>query len=281
MKANTNFLKNVGFGLVALSILVPNLSVASAITNTRPERATTKTEDQQKEAKEKAKAEQTAQYCKRLEQTTSKMVSEAETLRTRWNTTKTEKKSEISENREDRMGKLGEVRETGDSRRENHYTKLEERATTDAQKSAVAKFKATMETAVRTRRTAIDTALRTYKAGVDALLKKRQDDTQSALTKMRTSIKTATDKAKTDCTAGVDAATIRSTLQASTKAAREQFKTDRQNIEKGRTGLEELRKTRNASIKAAVDSFKTTAENARKELRSAFPSTSTTSSTQE
>lgn len=157
------------------------------------------------------------------------------------------------------------------SKFEKNLTRIEDLATTDAQKAAVAAFKAAIEQALATRKAAVDAAMQTFRTSQSALVTQRQDAIKSATMAYKDAVATATAKAQSDCAAGIDAATVRSTFVASIKAAKDKFQSEVTALDKIGQQVKDLTKTRNDAVKAANQVFKTAMEQARDTLKAAFP----------
>lgn len=157
-----------------------------------------------------------------------------------------------------------------DRNRAEQFAKMETRATTDAEKQAVATFKTTMTTAIAARRTAIDAAIKTFREGFQKTMTARKDAINAAVQSFKTAEKAAFDKAKADCSTGIAPKTIRDTLHASLKAARDKFAQDRRAIDKLQSSLDPLIAARKTAIQKAISDFKTAAEKARADLKKAL-----------
>jgi hypothetical protein len=172
-----------------------------------------------------------------------------------------------SDRRDGRDEWLGEKRGTQDERRSALYTKLDERADTDAEKAAVAEFKSTIDAAVVVRRSAVDKAISDFRSAVDSLVGSKKDGVSSAYTEFKSAADAAIAKAKSDCAGDVDPSTVRSTFNAAMKAAREGLKDDRSTIDKVRDDIQTLAETRKKSVEAALATFKTAVETAKEKLQ--------------
>jgi len=176
--------------------------------------------------------------------------------------------------------KLAQVRSQWEANRQEQFKKLEESATTDAQKKAVADFETTTEKAIATRESAVDVAIETFRTGVKNAIQTRQGQVDDIASSSASARKSALDKVKSDCDAGADAATVRATFQAAMKNARTQMQSDKQNVDKVGETVKVLVQTRQTAMKSALDTFKATMEKARTSLKKAFPDqTADTSST--
>ncbi len=181
----------------------------------------------------------------------------------------------------ERVAKLENRKETTDTRRATNrdqwdtnraerFAKLRARATTDVQKQAVESFVTTIESAVKIRRTAIDTAVATYRAGLTAEITERQTAVTAYKKTFDAAVAAALGKAKTACQNGTDIKTVRDTLQADLKTARDQFTTNLKALERPNTDIQRLKDTRNAAVKKAQDDFKTTLTKALETLKTIF-----------
>ncbi len=172
--------------------------------------------------------------------------------------------------------KLAALRAQWSANRDAQFAKLNEKASTDAQKAAVAEFKATTKAAISTRQTAVDAAIATFRAGVKNLITTRQQGISDDRTAFEAAIKAAFSQAQTDCNNNIAPTTVRNTLRTALAAARSKFKLDKQGVPKVGSDIQALITARKTAVDAALATFKTTMEQARVELKKAFPSDATT-----
>lgn len=184
---------------------------------------------------------------------------------------RTERKDRIAERHTLRDQKRQDTRAKADARWLELSTKLQEKATTDEQKQAVVQFKLDVQSAVDTRRVAVDGAVSGFRASMDKAIADYKAVIDLAVADFKASVKAATDQAKADCAAGVASKTVRSTFQNSLKAAREEWKRDRESATKLRTSVEPVIAARKAAIQKAHQDFKTAMTAARAKLKQAFP----------
>ena len=167
--------------------------------------------------------------------------------------------------------KLAALRAQWSANRDAQFAKLNERATTDAQKAAVAEFEATTEAAISTRLAAVDAAIAIFRAGVKNLITTREQGVGDDRTAFEAAIKAAFDQAQTDCKNNVAPATVRTTLKTALAAARSKFKLDKQDVPKVGGDIQALITARKTAVDAAMATFKSTMEAARVTLKKAFP----------
>jgi hypothetical protein len=164
------------------------------------------------------------------------------------------------------------LRSKWDENRAAQFAKLEEKASTDAQKQAVSEFETSVKAAISARRAAIDVAIATFREGVKNLISQRSEDVSSGFTAFSDAVKAAFDKAISDCKGtSPDAASIRTTLRSSIQEARTKFQQDRQNAPKVGGNIQSLIDARRAAVQKAMDNFKAAMETARANLKKAFP----------
>lgn len=207
-----------------------------------------------------ALSERTAQFSKKMAERKAKVAEQ-----------RAKTASSIGTKQGNGSGALDSNRSDWDANHAKQYAALDARATTDAQKAAVASFKTTMDAAVTTRRSAIDGAVSTFRTGLSSLVTSRQSSADTAMATYETAVNAAIAKANTDCTAGVDGKTVRDTLTTSIKAARDAFQASRKpDTDLSGTGAQALNAARKASVDKAVADFRATAEAARATLKTAF-----------
>lgn len=173
--------------------------------------------------------------------------------------------------------KVEKFRSERDSNIEAHFKSLEDRATTDDQKKAVATFEETVRKAVETRRDAIDSARETFQSGVKDAIAARDKALEDAMMAFKDSVSAAVEKAKSDCSGSTSPQQIRTALRNSIQAAHEKFVSDRQ-LQKVGPQVEALAKTRNAAVQKAMTDFKAALLAATTELKKAFPDSNDISS---
>ena len=213
----------------------------------------------------------TTTFCANFDTQTTKLQTKAAEKEIELGKTREERSGKLAKSRESRDNKLEEAREKGSTARTEQYAKLLGKATTDAQKQAVATYQATITAAIATRQAAVNAAIASFQSGVDGLLAKRKTDTDSALKKFKDAVYAAEAKAKADCAAGVDEKTIRQTLRTAVAAVRTQLQADRKVLTPMSTEIATLTKTRRAAVDKAFADFKATAETAKTTLKAAFP----------
>lgn len=154
-------------------------------------------------------------------------------------------------------------------RREKRFDRLEAKATTDAQKQAVATFKVAVQTAVDIRQTEINKAVADFRAGVASASGAYQTSIDAAIATFTTKANAAFAKAQADCTSGKDVATIQNELKTSLKAAKDQMKASVKAVPVPEK-VEALREVRKTAVHNAITKFKTAFTAARIVLEAAL-----------
>jgi len=239
---------------LATAVLVPNISYAVAAIRTNiPVKATT-----------------TQNFCTNVTSYAARITEALTKNKANLENRQEKNKENFQERYAKRSQTLTQARVLGDADREEIYTKLMAKATTDAQKQAVQQFKATVETAVTARRSAVDVAVKAYWDALDASLNGRQSSVDSAKQTFTNAINTAVAAAQSACAGGTDPATVRTQFNATVKAAKTQFSTDRKAIDKYGPQVKAIVTTRNAEVKKAFDAFRATMEQARTALKASL-----------
>ncbi|MEI7749792.1 MAG: hypothetical protein WCJ25_02210 [Candidatus Moraniibacteriota bacterium] len=211
------------------------------------------------------------QFCNRFTETAGSISEKLSGIQSRIDGRGVDKTGTIDGNRATRDANLKSVRLGQDTRRAEWYAKLDETATTDAQKTAVEEFKKTVDAAVMARRSAVDSAIAAFRSGVDALVSGKKTSATSAADNFRSAVDAAITVAKSDCAAGNDPEAIRSMFRASLKAAKDTLATERKSVEGIGPQIDTLAKTRNAATKSAVETFNAALKAATEKLKTAFP----------
>lgn len=169
--------------------------------------------------------------------------------------------------------KIATDRGAADAKRQVAFAKLEAKATTDGQKTAVTTYENSVMQAVATRRAAFDAARTAFRTGVkNAILTRRSTLSDQADT-FATTVNAALTAAESSCTDGtVSATAIRQTLVSSLRNARQTFVSNRQGDNKVGIAVRQLAVTRNAAFKAADQTFHASLKTAAAALKAAFGS---------
>jgi hypothetical protein len=166
-----------------------------------------------------------------------------------------------------------EIRQSADEKRQEHYAKLLETATTDDQKTAVAVFQSAVESAVAERRASLDSARETYRAGVDSAITDQKSVYEEAIATLKSATESAIAKAKASCEAGTSSSEVSATLKAELSAAKEAFKTATKDRVSLRESIKVLQETRKASFESTKLVFQEKIDEAKVALKLAFVET--------
>lgn len=199
----------------------------------------------------------------KIDQRIANTTAKIETKRTDIVNNITKRQSERVTRRADSRAKQAQIREP-------YYAKLEEKATNETQKQAVATFKSAVESAANVRWSAIDAALQIFTSEVKNALVQRKSSVDAVVSAYRSSISAATEKAKADCAAGTEQKTVRTTFQQEMKAARSKFQADWQTVDKVKGLLQTQRDDLKTATNKAMQDFKTAMEKAGTDLKAAF-----------
>ena len=169
--------------------------------------------------------------------------------------------------------RLKDLRKRQDERMRGHFTSLEKRATTTAQKAAVAEFEQTMENALETRRSAVDAANANFRDELKTLTDKRREATETLKIAFRNSVQNATTEARNACKTSLELQTIRDNFHAALKSAKEKFAADLRELDKIKTMLGQLTHARRKAITEAEKTFLQTLKTATQKLKTAMKTT--------
>lgn len=193
------------------------------------------------------------------------------------NSAKLEQKREriaerIEERREERDQRYEEKKAKWDANRADHFTKLNERSVTDEQKEVTTDFQEAVVAAIRIRRDAVNVAIQEFRQGLDDVKLARKGSTDEAIIAFKASSEVATEKAQTACKEeGVDPKAVQETLRNELKAAKQEYITARQEVEKVDTDMEALITVKREAIEEAQDIFKESLEKAKADFKANFP----------
>lgn len=194
----------------------------------------------------------------------------------------TERINNIDQRRNDRLtnwtnhisdqdARLKSLRDKRDENITEHFAKLEDKATTDEQKKALADFEAAYKAALAARRTAVDVAISTFRTGVKDAIAGRKTDAETAQKNFQSKVQAAFEKAKASCSSGTADKTVMTTLKSNLQSAKTQLQSDRKSSDKVGTTVSQLAQTRRAAVEKAFADFKSAMETARNNLKKAFP----------
>lgn len=210
-------------------------------------------------------------FCEKLAEMSSKLGQKISDSSAKVFEKRTEAMKNLQQKRTDLDKDILKEREGWDDNRKEFYAKIDEKADTDAKKAALLVFKNAVEKAVSDRRAAINTAQDAFRAGVDALIEDRKEAVESLVEKYKAAIQAAIANSTGDCaTQGADATKIRERLMTELKAARQQYNSDKQEIDKIGEQLKALIDARKAAFEKAKSDFKAALEKAKSDLKIAF-----------
>jgi len=211
------------------------------------------------------------QFCNRFTETADSISGKLSGVRTKIDGRGMDKAGAIDGNRASRDANLKMIRSGQDTRRAEWYAKLDETATTDAQKVAVAEFEKTVDVAVLARRSAVDAAITAFRSGVDGLVSGKKTSVTSAADDFQSAVDAAIATAKSDCSSGKDPETVRNTFRAALKAAKDKLTLARKSVEGIGSQVDALAKVRNVATQTAMGTFDTALKAATEKLKVAFP----------
>jgi hypothetical protein len=209
-------------------------------------------------------------FCNNLLTIETKLEGWAAEREARLSKNRIEREKNQKKNLEEKNIRAQKNKNKDEENKEGRYKDTFGKAKTDQQKAAVKIYADTIMQAAVVRKAAIDAAMTTFKNGISAIVASRKAEVDAVLNALKAAISAAVDKAKADCEAGLGPQSARAVLQASIKAAGEQYKDKIKQIEKRGDGFQALLDAKNKAIKDANDAFKTAVQNAKDTLRAAL-----------
>lgn len=192
--------------------------------------------------------------------------------------TRETKRDEISSKRaEDKANweaRIASARTTADAKRDAEFQALQDKATTETKKQAVAIFVSTVKAAIATRRASFEKARETFRKGVDELVTTHKTQADSQVSAYRLSVANAFTKAETSCASGTSGPEVLATLKTDLANARKTYQDGRQTDTTFAEQIKALEKTRKAALESAQKAFKETVEAARESLKKSWGSDS-------
>lgn len=234
-------------------------------------------ENSQRPTKEEIKTKINDKFCATIENGNGKFSENWAQREAKLKQKKEEKKNKWTERMAKNDARILELRAKADATMEKTLNDLlAKEGITDAQKKAIETYRSTRKTALAAKRSVTDAARDTFQAGVQSAVNTRQAGMDAITAAFKTSVSAAFGKAKTDCAAGVDAGTVRETLRASLRTAREKMQADKEANTKLKVSLEPLIAARKAKFEEARTAYKAVMEPALAALKAAFPDGSIT-----
>jgi len=255
--------------LLVIILLVPDISLADNGRDTNNRRSNTPRGSQaqvmarknSEEQKNKQICNKIADWAERIDQTISGRQDKIEEKQV-------EREQKLEQKRDSRDARLETYREKWGEHWDEHFAKLENKASTSEEKLALVEFKETVIDAMASRQAAVDKAISDFRTALDKTILDRKNAVDAAKIAYQDAYNEAVQKAKDDCAAGANPAEIRATLKAALKAAKDQYNSARRAIEK--MDLKPLVEARQEAFKEALDYFKKVMETERAELKAAF-----------
>jgi len=235
--------------LTALSLLAPSLSFAQEANTGAP-----------------------SGFCARVTNVRSEINSKFTDLERKRGEKRDDISDKLKERKDDREDKIIAKQQETKVKFEDKLNELDAEATTDAQKAAIAEFKASVSAAQTVRKATVAAAMLAFRTARDQLITKRQETIRTAAVTFKTTSQAAIEKARVDCIAGADQATVRTTFLASLKTANQKFHEDVKAVDKIGQDIKALAQTRNTAVKAASKTFKDAVQAAKAKLKVALGS---------
>lgn len=209
-------------------------------------------------------------FCDKLTTVADKITNRMAEKESKINDRQDTRLTNLSAKRDERLQKRAENRTYWDNVRAAKYVLLEAKAKTEGQKQAVATYKSTIETAVKTRCDAINAAVAQFKKDLDSLIATRQSSIDQAVARYKNSVNIAIAKAQSDCSITAIPLTVRTELKDSLLTARTTLQSDRTAIDKVADNIDSLIAARKAAVSATWTVYKTSLKAARDTLKQAF-----------
>ncbi len=211
-----------------------------------------------------------AGFCKNTDSIGTKIDAQISASNAKLIDARTKRDQDMSTHRSKWIDTVTADRAKWDSQRSEQFSKLEVKAATDTEKTAIQTYETAIKSAVATRRSAHDANREVFFNGVDSLLSTSRQVIDGQVSALRTSVASSISTAKASCAAGTASASVRQVFVASIKSAREAFKTSRQSDTKIEAQIDTLNTSRIASNKTADQTFQNSADSARTVLKTAF-----------
>ncbi|MDO9231638.1 MAG: hypothetical protein Q7U36_04155 [bacterium] len=260
---------------LALTFIFPSVSLAVGNAPSQEARDAKKAEIQEaKDAKkEEIQTNKTEKTCAMISNQAEQIQNRLTERIAKLTQKRTETQASIDERVAQRTAKRTERRAKWEATKTANWEKLRTKAGTDEQKTAVEKFIATVQTAVKTKNDAIDATLTQLRAEIQTRNNERKSEIDAQIASYKNAVASITSQVQSDCSAGKDAKTIRESYRTQMQQARETFQNRERNREEFNAEIKTLKDAKKSEVTAILETFKKTVEDAKAELRSAFPAT--------
>jgi len=260
---------------LALAFVLPSVSLAVGNAPSQEARDAKKAEIQEARdaKKEEIQTNKTEKTCAMISNQAEQIQNRLTERITKLTQKRTETQASIDERVAQRTTKRTERRAKWEQTKTANWEKLQSKAQTDEQKTAVAKFIQTMQTAVKDKNDAIDAILTQLRAEIQTQNNERKSEIDSQIDSYKNAVASITSQVKADCSAGKDAKEIREYYRTEMKQARETFQNRERNREEFNAEIKTLKDAKKTEMQKILETFKKTVEDAKTELRSAFPAT--------
>lgn len=210
-------------------------------------------------------------FCTNLAANISKVDTGIANAKAKFMTTRTASDQSRVNNHAKWDEQLAADRAKWDRERQDNFTKLEARAKTETQASAIKAYEAAIIAAITTKRSADDAARATFRTSVNATLIAQRSTRDSQLAAFSSSVSSAEATALAGCQATPSSGqNLRAAFRNSLKSARETYTSERKGDENTLSQIKQFAATRNASFKANELALKTAVAQARDALKAAF-----------
>ncbi len=213
----------------------------------------------------------TSPFCTNLLVLVTKINSSVSSLEAKMATARTNRDQKVATNDTKWDQELATDRAKWTGQRQDQFTRLEAKATTDTQKAAVKTYETTITSAIATRESANDAARATFRAGVASLIAGQRSTIDSQVGTFANAVSSAEATALSSCQATPDQGpAIRTAFQTAMKNARQAFVSDRKSDGTIGSQVKALAQTRDAAFKVNDATFVAAAKAAAAALKTAF-----------
>lgn len=210
----------------------------------------------------------TNNFCTKINDTSSQLNNLLTKLADNRGKIRTTMLQNLSDRKTKRAAEVQSLRDAARTKFADHINSLGSKATTDAQKAAIAAFKVAVLAAQATRKQAVDAAVSAYQTAAQQTITDRENKVKNAATAFQNAVNAAIAQAKTDCANKVAPVTARQTMYNGIRKANEAFRQVVIALPDGT--LIQLAKTRDQAIQAANQAFRQAVEAARQALKAAW-----------
>jgi hypothetical protein len=162
--------------------------------------------------------------------------------------------------------KISSLRAKSDAKREESYSKLYQKYSSETQKIAIDEYKTSIDNAINLRRQKTDLARENFISEVNKLASNHYQTVSLSENKVITAVQAASDLAASQCADGLNPAQVSASFKQSLISAKSGFRIDKAELESKKLKIDSLLNTRKQAIDSASQEFRASVQAAKEKL---------------